>query len=62
MVTHNYAVATRHFSYNVLRQNLDALLAGLLDNTVEPLQAGPETEGAECLLTTVPAQPVKQAL
>lgn len=62
MVTHNYAVATRHFSYNVLRQSLDALLAGLLGNTVAPLQSSPETEDAECLLTPMQPGPVSQVL
>lgn len=62
MVTHNYAVARRHFSYNVLRQNLDALLSGLLGNTVAPLQSTPETEDAECLLTPMHPQAATQAL
>ena len=61
MVTHNYAVATRHFSYNVLRQNLDALLAGLLGNTVAPLQSNPETEDAKCLLTPMQPRAATQA-
>ncbi len=62
MVEHNYKVAARHFSYNVLRESLDTLLAGLLGNTMAPLQSNPETEDAECLLTPMQPQPVTQAL
>ncbi len=61
MVEHNYTLAARHFSYNVLRQNLDTLLAGLMGNTMAPLQSNPETEDAECLLTPMQPQPVTQA-
>ena len=60
MVDHNYTVAARHFSYDVLRRSLDVLLAGLLGvGATSPLA---ETEKEACLLT--PAQPrsVPQAL
>jgi glycosyltransferase involved in cell wall biosynthesis len=61
MVEHNYTIAARHFSYNILRQNLDTLLAGLMGNTMAPLKSNPETEDAECLLTPMQPQPVTQA-
>ncbi len=62
MVEHNYKVATRHFSYTVLRQNLDVLMANLLGNTVAPLLTNPESDDTECLLTPMQPQPVTQAL
>jgi hypothetical protein len=62
MADHNYAVAARHFSYSVLRKNLDVLMAGLLGDSVAPLLGEPETDPAECLLTPVLPRPVTQAL
>ena len=62
MVEHNYAIAARHFSYTVLREKLDVLLAGLLGTHVSPLRANPETDTGECLLTPVLPRPATQAL
>ena len=62
MVEHNFKLAARHFSYDVLRQHLGAILAGLLDEPVSPLLSSRETEDAECLLTPALPRPVTQAL
>jgi glycosyltransferase involved in cell wall biosynthesis len=62
MTDHNYTLAARHFSYRVLRQNLDNLLAKLLGDTVAPLLAGPETDTRACLLNPAMPRQVSQAL
>lgn len=62
MVEHNYAVATRHFSYAVLREKLDILLTGLLGANMSPLQAALEADAGECLLTPVLPRPATRAL
>ena len=62
MTDHNYTVAARHFSYKVLRQNLDSLLTNLLGDTVAPLLADPETETRACLLNPAMPRQVSQAL
>jgi glycosyltransferase involved in cell wall biosynthesis len=62
MVEHNYRLAARHFSYGVLRQNLDTLLVNLLGDSVAPLRANPAIETEECLLTPTLPRPVSQAL
>jgi hypothetical protein len=41
MVTTNFAVAARHFSYAVLRNQLNACLGGLLGDRWQPLTRGP---------------------
>ena len=62
MVAHNYALAARHFSYNVLRKNLDVILAKLLGDQVDPLISDRETQEAACLMTPGLPRPVSQAL
>ncbi len=62
MVDHNYTVAARHFSYKVLRQNLDVLLTNLLGDTVAPLLKSPAMETEESLLAPVLPRPISQAL
>ena len=61
MVEHNYALAARHFSYDVLRKNLEVLMSNLLHESVAPLLGDPEREPAECLLTPEVARPLSQA-
>ena len=63
MVDHNYAVAARHFSYDVLRRGLDNLLPGLLGETVAPLSETPERDDTrEYPLNATVSQPVSQVL
>ncbi len=62
MVEHNYTLAARHFSYNILRHNLDNLLAGLLRKKVAPLIETHAAGPSECLLTPAIPRPNRQAL
>lgn len=62
MVAHNFALATRHFSYEVLRKNLEVLMSRLLDESVAPLLGNPNRDPEECLLTPAIPRPVSQAL
>jgi glycosyltransferase involved in cell wall biosynthesis len=62
MVAHNYTVAARHFSYDVLRKNLDVLVGHLLGGGVAPLMRDPEHSADECLLTPTMPRPISQAL
>jgi len=40
MVTNNYRIATRHYSYSVLRNQLTAILKTFFGDTVVALSAG----------------------
>lgn len=62
MVEHNYALAARHYSYDVLRKNLEVLMSSLLHENVAPLLGDPDRDPAECLITPAMARPVSQAL
>lgn len=48
MVNNNYQIATRHYSYSVLRNQLTAIIKTFFGDSVEPLSTKktfPKTEG-----------------
>jgi hypothetical protein len=47
MVTNNYRIATRHYSYSVLRNQLTAIIRTFLGDSVEPLSSGMPSSGKD---------------
>lgn len=57
MVDTNYAIASRHYSYELLRQRLNGILASLFGADIEPLAAQkPSTEEPEGFIDIAPFQ------
>jgi len=60
MVDHNYTLAARHFSYDVLHRSLDVLMVGLLGADAALPPADKDTDA--CLLTPARPRTAQQAL
>jgi hypothetical protein len=61
MVNHNYQIASRHYSYSVLRSQLTAAIRMFFGDAVEPLTANAfDSENEDFLYIETPPVMVKR--